>query len=112
MKRLPTYFSYLTRKQSNQQVILCVYLCGPTHFISVRPLVCSSYYCTHLILLNVCCLHRQGVDPPTRVFAADMPIKQLTGVDEYFEQLGWGSLPQVCTPSASADDQQVATLIP
>lgn len=41
---------------------------------------------------------RQGVDPPTKVFVADMPIKQLTGIDEYFKRLGWGTLPQVCIP--------------
>lgn len=46
----------------------------------------------------LCAIHWQ-VDPPTKVYVADMPIKQLTGADEYFERLGWGELPQVCRES-------------
>lgn len=40
---------------------------------------------------------RQVVDPPTKVYQAEMPIKQLTGNDEYFDRLGWGELEQVCS---------------
>lgn len=37
----------------------------------------------------------QVITAPTQVFLVDMPIKQLTGTDEYFDRLGWGELPQV-----------------
>lgn len=38
---------------------------------------------------------RQMIDKPTKVYQAEMPIKQLTGNDEYFDRLGWGELEQV-----------------
>lgn len=41
------------------------------------------------------CPWLQMIIPPTKVFLADMPIKQLSGTDEYFDRLGWGELPQV-----------------
>ncbi|CAB1118120.1 unnamed protein product [Ectocarpus sp. CCAP 1310/34] len=42
--------------------------------------------------------------PPTKVYLADMPIKQLAGNDEYFGRMGWGELPKVPLPLANATE--------
>lgn len=38
----------------------------------------------------------QVIEPPSKLYLVDMPIKQLAGSNHYFGRIGWGELPQVC----------------